>query len=162
MDRNEYESRIRALDERLGSSIEVLRAAHRVERRALDFLWMTSPGNVGAAAASVDFPLGSPAHAPLAVPVAPAPVKVHAPQRWQSVDLVERISELLEEMPDVFDRDDILERLKGHPPERSMLYRALEELRIEGVIVVVRSGGGRVPTQFRRAANGSPPTEPPL
>jgi hypothetical protein len=156
MDRNEYESRIRALDERLGSSIEVLRAAHRVERRALDFLWMTSPGNVGASAAAGDLPLGAPTQAPHL-----APAKARAPQRWFSVDLVERVSELVEELPEVFDREDIMERLKDHPPERSMLYRALEELRMEEVIAIVKSGGGRVPTQFRRAAKSSPATEAP-
>jgi hypothetical protein len=158
MDRSEYERRIQTLDQRLEASLELVRSAHRVERRALDFLWMTSPGNVGVEG-SPFVPLPAlPGPTPLPPPVGGRgrlgrrQRVPRNPARWRSLDLGDRVLELLPEMPEVFDRDDFLRRMADNPPERSMLYRVLQQLAWDGQIEVAQPGAGRHPVRYRRAS----------
>lgn len=151
MDRSEYERRIRTLDERLEASLELVRSAHRVERRALDFLWMTSPGNPGAAGEFLGASPSVSAPAPPPEPRRPRRGRgSRGPARWRSVDLSDQILELLPEMPEVFDRDDFLRRMAENPPERSMLYRVLQQLAWDGRIAMAQPGAGRHPVRYRR------------
>lgn len=155
MDRSEYERRIRTLDERLEASLELVRSAHRVERRALDFLWMTSAENpAGDSGSFVPRPSALEPAPALAAPPEPRRPRrgrgSRGPARWRSVDLGDQILELLPEMPEVFDRDDFLRRMADNPPERSMLYRVLQQLAWDGQIVMAQPGAGRHPVRYRR------------
>ena len=166
MDRHEFENRLRALDERLEASIEVLRGAHRIERRALELVWLTSPGNLDAsgvplallanpAAPGSALSLAAFAGASAALPPAPAKKALPAPPKWRSADLAARVEELLPQMPEVFSRDDLLPHFGGNPPERSMLYRVIRDLVWAEEIEVEERGWGRTPVRYRRL----PPAE---
>jgi len=56
---------------------------------------------------------------------------------------------VLERLPRVFDRRDVC-RLLGYEPKRSSLYKALLELVAEGVLTLEASGGGQVPSRYRK------------
>jgi DNA-binding PadR family transcriptional regulator len=57
--------------------------------------------------------------------------------------------DLLPQLPERFDKNDV-QRALGFTPSRSTLFRALEELQMEGVIAVETAGSGRTPSKFRK------------
>jgi hypothetical protein len=141
MTREEYERRRQRLDGELRAGIEALETAHRLQVRALDLTWMMiSQESTGPAGPSDAAP------SPTRPPAAASTVR---PAR----DLLGDLEDALADLPDVFDRNDICRRL-GYVPERSTLYRALQELVQDGSLTVQKRGEGRVPTRY--AKRGAP------
>ncbi|MGH7486800.1 MAG: hypothetical protein ACREMY_14545 [bacterium] len=57
----------------------------------------------------------------------------------------------LQQVPEVFNRNDICEAL-GYDPDRGSLYRVLQDLRAEGALVIESYGGGNAPTIYKKTA----------
>lgn len=127
MTREEYEERRRRLDEELRAGMELLEASHRAQVRALDLHWEAEEGS--------------------AVPVlAPPPEK--RPRR-PALELHEAVFERLDELPEVFTKEDLCRAL-GETPDRRALYRVMTDLERFGRIRLEDRGAGRTPSSYRR------------
>jgi hypothetical protein len=147
MTQNEYEHYRRRLDEQLASGIELLKAAHAQQVHALELVWKMG---------SSEEPVRAAAPAPEAPRAAAAPARPSRTARRKAWELINAIEDALPGLPEVFDRRAVIQAL-GYEPDRGSLYRALQELSYEGVIVQEEIGGGRVPTTYRKAATGHSP-----
>jgi hypothetical protein len=150
MTQNEYEHYKQKLDEQLQSGIELLKAAHAQQVRALELVWTMGRNEEPVRMAA----LAAPEPAPT-VPATPA----QSPRRSRrgAWDLVNDVEAALASVPEIFDRNDVLRAL-GYEPDRGSLYRALQELAREGIIAIESLGSGRVTTKYRKAgASHSPP-----
>jgi hypothetical protein len=159
MQAHEYEGRKRSLDTQLANGIDLLRAAHRAQRLALDLVWRASPWNPR----PEPLPLQEQevTGAPLPSPGEPTPATAEpkAPRRrWGAGELDEAVVAALDRLPETFDRHDVVAAL-GDTPDRSSLFRVLEVLCYEGILEVARRGGGRVTTRYRRREPASHPPE---
>jgi hypothetical protein len=136
MTRNEYERRRQQLDEELRAGIQLLESAHRLQVGALDLVWRTWSGEGVQPAAAME-------------PSAPAGSAGPVPSARGLVEIRNDLPGVLERLPRVFDRRDVC-RVLGYEPKRSSLYKALLELVGEGVLALEESGGGQVPSRYRR------------
>jgi hypothetical protein len=128
------------LEEQLRADIALLQEAHRIKLRAFETVWQTQADLAAAPApASGADPL--PASAP------PGETKKRN-ARWS---LFFAIEEKLGELPEVFDRNDVV-RVLGFAPKRATLFRALDELRADGRIAEESRSEGRQPARFRKLA----------
>ena len=153
MTQREYEHQRRLLDEQLQAGIALLEAAHRQQRRALDLVWMTmAEGDVGPGL-TVPALLAA---APVREPEAPRPPEKRV--RWLPGQLQAEVEAALERLPERFDRNDLLALLDGKP-DRSSLFRVLQEMTDAGRLRVELRGEGRSPTRYRnpRAPAAAPP-----
>jgi hypothetical protein len=132
MTRDEYEARRRRLDEELRAAIEMLKAGHQAQVQALDLLWRISTGG---AAAPDPFPV-----LPSAAPKS---------RRRGPGELLQEVIAILPQLPEPFTKDDVSRALPD-PPDRSSLFRVLQELEMTGRLRVESYGSGRLPTVYRR------------
>ena len=130
MTREEYEECRRRLDEELRAGRELLEASHRAQVRALDLHWQAEKGSA-------------------APPHAPPPEK--RPRR-PALELYDAILERLDELPEVFTKDDLCRAL-GETPDRRALYRVMQDLAREGWIRLEDRGRSRIPSSYRRLAS---------
>lgn len=139
----EYEYRKRLLDEQLQAGIELLEAAHRQQRRALDLVWMTlAEGDVAQGFAVPALLAAAP---PRDREVSRPPEKrVRRPPG----ELQAEVEAALAQLPESFDRNDLLAVLGGEP-DRSSLFRVLQEMTDAGRLRVEVRGEGRSPTRYR-------------
>jgi hypothetical protein len=149
MTHNEYEHYRRRLDEQLASGIELLKAAHAQQVHALELVWMMGRNEE----AVRPVPSAPPAEAPVAAPQPSRPTRRGA---W---DLIHDIQAALPRLPEVFDRRAVIQAL-GYEPDRSSLYRVLQDLAHKGVLVKESIGEGRVPTTYRKAEPEHSPANP--
>ncbi len=61
--------------------------------------------------------------------------------------LVEDVDAALDQVPEVFDRNDLLKAL-GYEPDRTSLYRIVRGLLREGVITLEVRGSGKIPAKY--------------
>ena len=127
MTRQEYEERRRRLDEELRAGRELLEASHRAQVQALELHWTAEEGS--------------------AVPE-PGPPPEKRPRR-PALELHEAIFERLDELPEVFTKDDLCRAL-GETPDRRALYRVLSDLERLGWLRLEDRGTGRIPSSYRR------------
>lgn len=146
MTRNEYEQRKRRLDDQLREGVELLKAAHRQQMRALELVWMTMAEEDPA------LPQAPPQEAAVDRQ-APAPAEPPRPVRRRAGQLNEEVEGILDALPEVFDRNDVAEAL-GYEPDRGSLYRVLQDLARSGVLAVEKAGAGKVPTTYSRTQTG--------
>ncbi len=150
MTQHEYEHRKRLLDEQFQAGVELLEAAHRQQRRALDLVWMTM--------AEGDVAQGFVVPALLA---AAPPRDREAPRlpekrvRRPPGELQAEVEAALEQLPENFDRNDLLALLDGEP-DRSSLFRVLQEKVDAGQLRVEVRGEGRSPTRYRKPQKPAP------
>jgi hypothetical protein len=144
MTHDEYEQRQRQLDEQLRAGIELLEAAHRQQTRALDLIWRSFSG---------EEPGVRPA-APRGVPVSPEPRRLSRRRAWE---LAGEVEAALAAVPEVFNRKHVCQAL-GFEPDRSSLFRALEDLVRNGSLAVEEIGSGRTPTRYRKTAAAVSPS----
>ena len=141
MTREEYAHRKRRLEEQLRAGVELLEAAYREQMRALELVWMARSEE------GVALPL--PALETLVrreeAPPNPAPVARRRPRG----DLSEEVTAALDSLPEVFDRNQVCEVL-GYQPDRSSLFRVLQQLAFQGVLAFESYGGGRRTTKYRK------------
>ncbi|MEP7011808.1 MAG: hypothetical protein ABJC13_15910 [Acidobacteriota bacterium] len=153
MTQQEYEHQKRLLDEQLQAGIALLEAAHRQQRRALDLVWMTM--------AEGDIAPGFPVPALLAAAPArerEAPRPAEKRVRRLPGALQAEVEAALEKLPERFDRNDLLALLPGEP-DRSSLFRVLQEMADAGRLRVELRGEGRLPTRYYNPQ--APAAEPP-
>lgn len=132
MTRKEYEERRRRLDEELRAARELVDASHRAQVRALDLLWTTETGKSALP------------------PPAPVPDKK---ERRPAMELHEAVFGVLDQLPEVFTKDDVC-RVLGETPDRRALFRVLQNLIFDGWLKVEDRGTARIPSSYRRL--GSP------
>lgn len=149
MTQNEYEHYRRRLDEQLASGIELLKAAHAQQVHALELVWKMVSSEEALRAAA-------PPPAPEAPAAAAAPPQRSPRQGAQ--ELISDVEAALPRLPEVFDRKDVIQAL-GYEPDRSSLYRVLQELAQKGVLVKVSIGEGRVPTTYSKTGTGHSPAD---
>jgi hypothetical protein len=135
------------LEEQLRADIELLHEAHRVKLRAFETVWR----------AQADVAAEPPARgAAVRAPRLTIPEVVSSPPPrmggWSALNAIE---EKMDELPEVFDKNDVI-RAIGFTPKRATLFRAFDQLREEGWIANAESSSGRQPARFRKL----PPPEP--
>ncbi|HSS76720.1 MAG TPA: hypothetical protein VLV54_08235 [Thermoanaerobaculia bacterium] len=153
MTRDEYEQHKRRLDEELRTGVELLETAHQYQLRALQLVWVVVGGD------GVEIPpLPAVALSPVAskplptVPALPAPLPAPPkPARRGPWELHNDVVDALENVPEIFTRNDICQVI-GYEPDRGSLYRVLQGLIEEGVVVIEQTGSGKWPTRYRKAA----------
>ncbi len=148
MPQADYERYRKRLEEQLHSDIGMLYEAFRAKLSAYETVLRAHRGEL-----ALDFPRAAD------VPLAPSPVSLPppvaaVPTRLESMALVDAVQEILPQLPEVFDKRDVLQAL-GFTPSRSTLYLALRTLAEQGVFAIARDPGGSQPTWYRRAEAGS-------
>jgi hypothetical protein len=137
--REEFERRKQKLEEQLQSGIELLQASHRVQVRALEMVWMLAAEEAGAVSAPKPAPQAQP-------PEPPRPI-----QKSKGLPEVEEdLRAVLDRLPPVFDRSDVVHVL-GYEPDRRTLYKLLQEMLRSGELVLADRGAGRAPSRYRKA-----------
>jgi len=139
MEHNELEQHKRALDDQLRAAIDLLKAGHSAQMRELEARWLAA----GAGAAAPE---------PAPEPAAPPPV------RQPAGSLYDEVLSVLAELPEEFDKNDVL-RLLGYTPNRISLFRVLQTLAVEGRVEMKTHGAGRTTNVFRKKHDGADPPE---
>lgn len=148
MEPDQFEALRARLEEQLRADVELLHEAHRVKLRAFETVWR----------AQADLAQMPPSPGPgerrpvISLPAATAP----AGKRTEGWSVLYALQEKMDEIPEVFDKNDIA-RVLGFTPKRATLFRALDELRQEGWIKDESRSEGRQPARFRKLAR--PETE---
>jgi len=160
MRHGEYEQRRRALETQFREDVELLRAGYQAKLRALEMLWMASPGEALPPAAASEM-LGSSETQQVSETVAspeppeppepseaaePAPVMEPESRRGM---VREEIEAAFAALPDEFERQDVL-RVLGYEPPRATLFRVLNQLVSEGWISIVSYSIGRLSTRYSK------------
>ncbi|HWM90361.1 MAG TPA: hypothetical protein VN493_06300 [Thermoanaerobaculia bacterium] len=133
MTRQDYEERRRRLDDELRAGQELLDASHWAQVRALDLLWTAQTGEA-------------------ALPDKKA--------RRPAMELHDAVFSSLDQLPEVFTKDDVC-RILGETPDRRALYRVLHNLVFDGWLKIEEVGTARIPSSYRRlvspgSAQGTP------
>jgi hypothetical protein len=156
MGHDPFEALRARLEEQLRADIELLHEAHRIKLRAFETVWrvqaelgQTTTPNLK------ESPEERPALAPPSTGVTDQAPR-RAPQRNEGWTVFFALQEKMDELPEVFDKNDVA-RVLGFTPKRATLFRTLDELRKEGWIANERPSEGRHPARFRRLAR--PETE---
>jgi hypothetical protein len=139
MTHNEFEQHKRALDDQLRAAMDLLKDGHDARMRELEASWQAS--GTGAAAPE-----------PSPEPVAPPPV------RQPAGALYDEVLSAFAELPEEFDKNDVL-RVLGYSPNRVSLFRVLQTLYFEGRIEMKTQGAGRTTNVFRKKHDGADSTE---
>jgi hypothetical protein len=142
MTRKEYERRKQQLADQLREGVALLEQGYQRQLRALELIWMAD-ANGGAIPSGQDS---------LEAAAPAGPVKPPGRYRLASGQLVEDVRRALSQMPEVFDRNDLL-RTFDYEPERSSLHRVLASLVREGVLVLSSHGTGKIPAKYRKAGS---------
>jgi hypothetical protein len=149
MEHNEFEQHKRVLDDQLRAAIDLLKAGHAAQMRELEARWQVA--ETGAAAS--ESPSGStPESPPDPEPAAPAQV------RQPAGSLYDAVLSVFAELPEEFDKNDILRAL-GYSPNRVSLFRVLRTLGQEGWIENKTFGAGRTVSVYRKKHDGADPPE---
>jgi hypothetical protein len=155
MDHDPFVAMRERLEEQLRADIELLHQAHRAKLRAFETVARVH----GDLAQTPGYPGAGQALPVLGLPAAPAPqatasVETRRPKKEGWADL-NAIADAMERLPEVFDKNDVV-RVLGYAPKRATLYRALDELRNDGLIVKESESEGRQPGRFRKLAGPKP------
>jgi hypothetical protein len=143
MTRGEYERHKQRLEEELRAGMEMLTAAHHHQLRALEMVWAAT-GKEGAA---IPPPVVMPATPGFVA--APPPATPPQSKRHKAGELFEAVRSALAQVPESFNRNDVCAAL-GYNPDRSSLYRVLQDLQAEGTLVMKSRGDGNVPTVYKK------------
>ncbi len=144
MNREEYEVRRQALEEQHRADAALLNAAHGLRLRSLERLWRGAVEGEQDAVAP-DTAVREP------IPVAPEPAPAPMRARYAVVNDLEAA---FPNLPEEFDRKDIIRAL-GYAPPRTTLLRALNLFREQGLITIVAYSPGGMTTSYRKTAPAS-------
>lgn len=153
MERKEYERRKRILEGQRSEALALIQAGFDAQLRALDMVWMASPGSGPLVSLPVEVPQPLLLAGSLPAPAEPSQSPAPAKRVWGPAELYNLVFDLLPQLPDEFDRDDVMAALPERP-KRSSLYKVLEELHYAGEIERVQSGRGQIPSTYRRKGAG--------
>ena len=135
----EYEHRKLRLAEQLREGVALLEQGYQRQLRALELIWMADSNG------DAVLPGQEPAVAAAAGGLAGKPVRL----RLAAGQLLEDLRTALPQMPEAFDRNDMI-RAVGYEPERSSLHRAVASLIKEGAVVLDSTGAGNIPAKYRK------------
>lgn len=142
MTREDYEQRKLRLAEQLREGVALLEQGYQRQLRALELIWMADANGEAI----------PPGQASVAAAVPAGPVKLPGRHRLAPGQLVEDVRTALTQMPDVFDRKDLL-RVLDYEPERSSLHRVLAGLIREGALILNSQGTGKIPAKYRKTGS---------
>lgn len=141
MTREDYEQQKRRLADQHQALLEMLETAHHLQLRALETVWRMI---------STEGPVESLLPSPAAAAPPPGPPPGPPPrQRQRAGQLYGDLIAILPQLPDPFTQSDVCQAI-GYPPDRSSLYRTLQELKQLGHIAVHSIGSGAQPTRYRK------------
>lgn len=132
----EYQRRKQRLEEQLRQGTELLQAAFR---EALELVWLAT-ADKDAALPTASGPVKT---SPSPQPAAPARPRLKPGQLWKEVDAI------LDRLPEVFDRNDLVKAL-GYEPDRSALHRVMDGLRRHEIITLKSRSVGKFPAQWEK------------
>ncbi|HWN42463.1 MAG TPA: hypothetical protein VNW71_09585 [Thermoanaerobaculia bacterium] len=138
MTQSEYEAQRRRLDEEMRAAIELVKAGHRTQIRALEELWTRM----------------SQERTPESMAAPPPPEPDSRPWRRGAGELLEEVVEILPRLPALFTKGDV-EKALEEPADRASLYRVLQELEQDGWLKTETPGRGRNPTVYRRKVSAA-------
>ena len=155
MTREEYEQRKQRLEEQFRAGVELLEVGYREQMRALELVWKARSGEGAVPASPAALETAAPVARKQEAPPGSAPA---IPQRRRrgTGELREEVWAALDSLPEVFDRNQVCEVL-GYKPDRSSLFRILQQLTYEGVLAFEKFGAGRVTTKYRKTGAASSP-----
>lgn len=152
----EYERRRRALEAQFREDLELLRAGYQAKLRALEMLWLAPPGEALPPAVAVSETLWlsetSASSETLPEPTPPRSETVPPPEPPREIrrgQVREEIQAAFAELPEQFDRRDVI-RVLGYEPPRATLFRVLEQLVADKWISVAWYGNGRSSTRYAK------------
>jgi hypothetical protein len=148
MTQEEYEERLRALEEQHRADIALLNAAHETRLRSLARLREDAVEQERRGAAPEASSATASAHAAAVQPSAAAPAPSAKPALAPNA-VFNDLYVALDDLPEVFDRHDII-RLLGYVPARATLARALEALKDEGMIALELQSMGGSANRYRK------------
>ena len=140
MIQDEYELRRRRLDAQLQEGLQLLQAAHQAQVRALELVWMSQGGE--------ELPPAAPSGSARSAAPGSAP-GAQTSARRKPDEVYEDLLLALQRLPEVFQRQDILDAL-GYNPDRTTLHRLLHELVRDGSLTVEEAGRGQRATRYRK------------
>lgn len=145
MAREEDEQRKR-LEKQFQEAIELLKAGFHQQLRALELVWRTiAEGDELLPRAPAGVIQEEPAAAVPASaapqPAEPSRARQKRGQLWTDIDAV------LDDLPDVFNRHDLVKAL-GYEPDPSALHRVIHGLLRRGVIVIKYRSHGKIPAVY--------------
>lgn len=155
MRHEEYDRRRRALEAQFREDLELLRAGYQAKLRALEMLWLAPPEalppavavgetlRLGETLASSET-LPETAQPPSETVAPPAP-----PKEIRRGQVREEIEAAFAELPEEFDRRDVI-RVLGYEPPRATLFRVLEQLVVDKWIAVAWHSTGRSSTRYAK------------
>jgi hypothetical protein len=138
---NDYERLRRDLETQLAADLDLIRAAHEAKLRALEALRDASANEEP-----------RPESPPNVTQTEPIETPSEAPRRRRG-DLLADILEVFPNLPETFDKTDIV-RLLGYEPNRPSLHRVWDKLQADKRIAIERFSTGRRPTRFRKVGVG--------
>jgi len=145
MRHEEYERRRRALEAQFREDLELLRAGYQAKLRALEMLWLAPPGEALPPAVAVSERLRlSETLASSETVTSPVP-----PKETRRGQVREEIEAAFAELPEEFDRRDVI-RVLGYEPPRATLFRVLEQLVENRWITVASYSTGRSSTRYAK------------
>ncbi len=155
MDPSEHERWKQHLEEELEAAFDLVRAGFRAQMRVLDQIHLANQPREAALGA---FPSSLPdSHSPLppavhrseTQPPAPPANLPAARKRRRGGEVIGQVCDVLDTLPEVFDRQDLLAALPSRPHDNT-LYAALHQLARQGWIKVEEKGWGSRSTRYRR------------
>jgi hypothetical protein len=148
MTQEEYEERLRALEEQHRADVALLNAAHETRLRSLSRLREDAMEREGDSAVPETPSATAPAHVAAIEPSAAAATAPPKPALARYTVLYD-LEEAFPDVPEVFNRHNII-RLLGYEPARATLARALESLKDEGRIAVEEQSLGGSVNRYRK------------
>src|SRR5436305_6938881 len=145
MRHEEYERRRRALEAQFREDLELLRAGYQAKLRALEMLWLAPPGEALRQAAAVSETLRLSETLASSETVTPP----EPPKEIRRGQVREEIEAAFAELPEEFDRRDVI-RVLGYEPPRATLFRVLEQLVVDKWISVAWYSSGRSSTRYAK------------
>ena len=156
MRHEEYERRRRALETQFREDLELLRAGYQAKLRALEMLWLAPPGEAlpQAVAVSETLRLSETLDSSETLPETTPPqgetvTPPEPPKETRRGQVREEIEAAFAELPEEFDRRDII-RVLGYEPPRATLFRVLEQLVMDKWISVAWYSSGRSSTRYAK------------
>ena len=156
MRHEEYERRRRALEAQFREDLELLRAGYQAKLRALETLWLAPPGEAlpQAVAVSETLRLSETLASSETLPETTPPqsetvTSPEPPKETRRGQVREEIEAAFAELPEEFDRRDVI-RVLGYEPPRATLFRVLEQLVMDQWISVASYSTGRSSTRYAK------------
>ena len=137
MTEEEYQQRKRRLEEQLRQGVELLQAAFR---EALELVWTATAEKAAVLPRTAS---DSAKASPSPQPAAPARPRQKRGQLWEDIDAI------LDQLPEVFDRNDLVKAL-GYVPDPSALHRVMKGLCRQEIVTLKAHSVGKHPARWEK------------